>query len=248
MAQQGRLTADKFGYSTPVDAPLYAKPPIYYTDVHNITVTYETDMDAALDLLPAGLEIDGPAFALVMFVKYPFSTLGPYLETILGIPCNFNGEPRVYIPHIVLDSEVPLAAGREIWGYPKKLAEITVETEAPRDVLFGKMERPKGNPIVTAGIRPETPVEFSDEPVEGYSMALRLIPSPTDGEDPSLAELVETHTVNTVKAEWRGPGWVEYHNHSAVDPWYKLKVKEVVDATYRINDMVLGFGKVVKRY
>lgn len=248
MAQEGRLTADKFGYATPVDAPLYAKPPIYYRDVHTITVAYETDLDAALDLLPAGLEIEPPAIASVLFIKYPFSTLGPYLETILGIACTFEGEPRVYIPHIVLNSEVPLAAGREIWGYPKKLAEITIETEAPMDVLFGKMERPRGNLIVSAGVRPETPVEISGEPEEGYSMALRVIPSPTDGEKPSLAELIDTHSVNTVKAEWQGPGWIEFHNHSDVDPWYKLKVKTVVSASYRISDMILGFGRVVKRY
>lgn len=79
-------------------------------------------------------------------------------------------------------------------------------------------------------------------------MALRVIPSPADGEKPSLAELIDTHSVNTVKAEWQGPGWIEFHNHSVVDPWYKLKVKTVVSASYRISDMILGFGRVVKRY
>lgn len=79
-------------------------------------------------------------------------------------------------------------------------------------------------------------------------MALSVIPSPTDGEKPSLADLVDTHSVNTVKSEWQWPGWIEFHNHSDLNPWYKLKVKKVINASYRIYDMVPGFGEVVKRY
>ena len=248
MAREGRLTADKFGFDTPVDAPLYAKPPIHYRDVHAISILYETDMEAALDLLPEGLVIEPPALASVLFIKYPFSTLGPYDETILGISCLFEGTPRFYIPHIVLNSEMPLAAGREIWGFPKKLADITIETDAPSDLLSGKMERPSGHLICSAGIRPETPVDVSGEPEDSYSLALRLIPSPVEVAKPSLAELVETHSVNTLKEVWTGPGWVEFHSHSEVDPWHKLKVKEVVNASYRINDMILGFGRVVRTY
>ncbi len=79
-------------------------------------------------------------------------------------------------------------------------------------------------------------------------MSLRLIPSPVEGAKPSLAELIETHSVSTTKQQWSGPGWAEFHSHSQVDPWHKLKVKEVVNANYRIYDMVLGFGRVVRTY
>ena len=248
MAQEGRLTADKFGYNTPVDAPLYAKPPIDYRDVHAISVTYETDLDAALDLLPEGLVIDPPALATLLFINYPFSTLGPYDETILALSCVFEGTPRSYIAHIVVNSEMPMAAGREIWGFPKKLADITIETGAATDLLSARMQRPTGHTICSAGIRPETPLQVSAEPQEGHSLSLRLIPSPVEGAKPSLAELVETHSVTTMKQSWSGPGWVEFHSHSQVDPWHKLKVKEVVAANYRINDMILGFGRVVRTY
>lgn len=247
MAHEGRL--DLNGYDMPVDAPLYAKPPIHYRDVNAISISYETDLDAALDLLPQGLEIEAPAIATLMFIQYPFSTLGPYNEVILSINCSYDGQPTNYIPHIVVDNEVPLAAGREIWGYPKKLANIEVELSAPVDVLWGKMERPSGNTICSGGIRPERPVEFSTEPTDNYGMALRLIPSPVDGASkPSIAELLRVHHVATVKEEWEGPGWVEYHTHSDVDPWHKLKVKEVVGATYRISDMILGLAEIVKTY
>ena len=168
---------------------------------------------------------------------------------ILGIPCLFAGQPRFYIPHIDLDSVIPLAAGREIWGYPKKLAAITIETDvAGNDILWGRMERPAGNPICSAGVRPERPLPVTGETTEGYSMGLRVIPSPEEDKPPSLAELVDVHSKTTIKAHWQGPGWVEFHNHSELDPWYRLEVKRIVSATYRINDMTLGFGRVVKSY
>ena len=98
----------------PVDAPLYHKPPIHYRHVQTIAVMYETDREAALDLLPEGLMLVEPAIATLLFIRYPYSTLGPYEEAILGISCTWDGEPRFYIPHIVVNSDVPQVAGREI--------------------------------------------------------------------------------------------------------------------------------------
>ena len=66
MSKKGRLIKKNFGYSMPVDAPLYGKPPIYYKDVEGIFISYETDEDAAADMLPEGLELPSPATASVM--------------------------------------------------------------------------------------------------------------------------------------------------------------------------------------
>ena len=153
MAKKGRLTKERFGYGMPVDAPLFARPPIYYKDVEAISIVYETDEDAALDLLPDGLELTSPAMATVIIVRYPFSTLGPYEEAMLGLSCTFKGNPKFYIAHIVVNTDIPLAAGREIWGYPKKFAHIALEKEG--DLVIGIMERPKGNRICTGMVRPK---------------------------------------------------------------------------------------------
>ena len=246
MGLEGRLTPDKFGYSMPVDAPLFAKPPIYYKNAETIGITYVTETEAALDLLPEGLVLPEPAMASLLFIRYPWSTLGPYEETILGLPCLWNGEHKFYIVHIVVNSDIPQAAGREVWGYPKKMATITIETEG--DLIWGKMERPAGNLICSAGIRPETPVK---EPpaTGGGGLSLRVIPSPEEGAPPSLAELIEVPPRNNVTLEsWTGPGWATFHSNSDVDPWHRLGVKQVVAASYRKYDMELGFGKVIKTY
>jgi acetoacetate decarboxylase len=242
---KGRLTRDKFNTNMPLDTPLYSQPPIYYKDVEAIIFTYETDEDAVLDILPEGLECQRPAIATVLIIKYHFSTLGPYDEAILGVSCSFEGKPRFYIPHIVVHSDIPFAAGREIWGYPKKFAHITLEKEG--DLIIGTMERPKGNRICTGVIRPEKPVPIVEtEKIPGIS--LRVIPSPDGSAVPSLAELIEVPPESTTIEAYTGTGFLQFNSISNIDPWHKFKVKNMLSAIYRRYDNVLHPGKVVKRY
>ena len=245
MGKAGRLTKDKFGFSMPVDAPLYCQPPIYYKNIESISFPYETDEEAAADILPEGLELTTPATASVVFIKYTFSTLGPYEEAILGIACTWQGQPKFYIAHIVLNTDSPFAAGREIWGFPKKLAHITLEKEG--DLICGTMERPKGNRICTGVIRPEVPVTLG-ELVKGGTISLRVIPSPEEGAEPSLAELIEVPSKSTPLEAWQGPGSVEFNSNSTIDPWHKIGVKKMLTATYQRSDNILGYGKIIKRY
>jgi acetoacetate decarboxylase len=246
MTKKGRFTKDRFGFSQPADAPLYAKLPIYYRYVEAIEIDYETDEEAALDLLPVGLELPTPAMAAFLLIRYPFSTLGPYEEAILSIISTWEGEERFYIPHIVVNNDIPQAAGREIWGFPKKMAHITLEKGA--DLIWGMMERPQGNRIVTAGVRPEVSVEIEEADLDVVSACLRLIPSPEEGAEPSVAELVEVYSKINILEMWQGPGWIQYDTVSMIDPWHKLSVKQIVSATYRIYHQELGYGKIIKRY
>jgi len=245
MGKAGRFTKDRFGYSMPVDAPLYAKPPIYYKDMETVSFTYETDEDSAADILPEGLELTSPAMASVIFIRYPFSTLGPYDETILGITCIYLGEPKFYIAHIVLNTDSPFAAGREIWGFPKKLAHITIEKEG--DLIGCTMERPKRNRICTGVMRLEVPVTPEDV-VRGGTLSLRVIPSPEEGAEPSLAELVEIPAKRTLIESWQGTGFVEFNSKSTIDPWHKISVKQMVSTTYQKVDNILDYGRIIKRY
>ena len=246
MAKECRFTKDRFGFNQPADAPLYPKPPIYYRNAETIAIDYETDEEAALDLLPEGLELPSPPTAALLLVKYPFSTFGAYEEAILGINSIWKGEQRFYIPHIVLNSDIPQAAGREIWGIPKKLAHITFEKE--KDMFWGKMERPEGHRIVTAGVRPEKPIEMGTQDMDVVSVCLKIIPSPEEGAEPSIAELVEVYSKFTFLEMWQGPGWIHYDTVSMIDPWHRLSVKRIVSATYRVQNIELGYGKIIKKY
>jgi acetoacetate decarboxylase len=244
MTSKGRLSIGNHGFSMPIDAPLYPTPPYPYKDVESFVINYETDEEAALNMLPEELALTETPTAMLMFVQYPFCALGPYEEVILGIHCHHEGNARLYIPHIVVNNEVPLAAGREIWGFPKKLATITIESKG--DGMLGQMQRPEGNLICSMGFRPEQRIAVSGESTDGYSMSLRLIPSSQEGEKPTVAELIETHSTTTQRDLWTGTGWITFHCRSNLDPWHLLSVKKILSANYSLYDMVLGFGRPVQ--
>lgn len=51
----------------------------------------------------------------------PDSTgFGSYVESGTVIPCTFEGKEVNYTAAMYLNDEPPIAAGREIWGFPKK--------------------------------------------------------------------------------------------------------------------------------
>jgi len=243
---RGRLSKDRFGASMPVDAPYYQSPPFYYRNARSMTIVYETDAEAAADLLPEGIELPRPAQAALMVVHYPSSTFGPYNEAILGIQCSWEGVGQIYIAHIVVDTVPPLVGGREIWGFPKKIAQIELQAES--ELVRGSVERPSGLRLLTAAMRPETPLEPTPA-AGGGSLSLRVIPSAEEGQPPSVAELIQVPSTDRHTHEaWTGPATLSYDGESALDPWHGLPVRQVVGALYSRFDFTLPHGRVVRRY
>ena len=140
MAKQGHLNLKNAQYSMPADAAAYQSPPFYYRNTRSISVAFETDTEAALQALPAPLAIAEPATAVLSFYEYPWTTFGPYNEAILSLLVEHKGRPMSYIMHIAVTTEPPMLAGREIWGFPKKLAQIEFKSE--KDMVYGTLERP----------------------------------------------------------------------------------------------------------
>jgi acetoacetate decarboxylase len=244
MARNGRLTIANAGYSMPADAPAYQRPPFYYRGTRSIAVAFETDAEAALNALPAQLTISDPATAVLSFYDYPWTTFGPYYESILSLLVEHKGRPMTYITHIAVTTEPPMLAGREIWGFPKKLAQIEFKQE--RDMIYGTLERPAGVRLASAVVRPERPAD------NGHStprppVSLRLIPSAEENGRPSCAELIETFTDVKIHEAWTGTGSVAFAEGSLLDPWNLLPVRRVLQASYMLSDMTLGFGKVIDR-
>lgn len=243
MAQQGRLSLQRCGYAMPADAPAYQRPPFYYRGARSIAVAFETDAEAALDVLPVPLGLSEPATAVLSFYEYPWSTFGPYNEAILSLTVEYKGRPLIYIQQIAVTTEPPMLGGREIWGFPKKLAAIGFQSE--RDMIFGTLERPAGLRLASAVVRPERPaaqVHAAPRP----AVSLRLIPSPEQrAERPSCAELIECEAEQKLIEAWEGKGSISFAERSSLDPWDRFPIRRVLSASYMLYDMTLGFGKVI---
>lgn len=245
MAKQGRLNLSRFGYSMPVDAPAYQRPPFYYKGARSIAVVFETDPDAALEAIPEPLALSEPGTAVLSFFEYPWTTFGPYNEAILSLLVEHRGKRLSYIQQIMVTTEPPMLAGREIWGFPKKLAAIDFRSE--RDMIYGTLERPAGIRIASAVMRPERPARAHPGPPRA-GVSLRVIPAAETGaERPLCAEIIETVTETKTHEAWEGTGSVALAENSVLDPWSRFPVKRLVGATYTVYDMVLPCGRVIDR-
>jgi acetoacetate decarboxylase len=240
------MTPERFGFDMPVDSPLYSPLPHYFTDAEILQITYETDREAVLDLLPSALEVADSAVAVLTVFHFPAGTLGSYNEVALDLACTLRGQRKFFTAYNLVDNDAGMAAGREIWGVPKKQAHVTLSREF--DLVMGTADRPMNNRLFTALVRPETPVEPS-----GFGAAsrlcLRVMPNVEAGKPPSIAQLVDRdgHRV-TPKRVWRGRGSLVFPAQSAIDPWHAIAVRRIVDATYGIYDYTLDYGTVVESY
>lgn len=121
-------------FAMPLTNPAYPRGPYKFYDREFVVITYRTDPDALRAVVPEPLELAGDTVNYE-FIRMPDSTgFGDYTETGLVIPVRFRGSDGVsqeggYVHAMYLDDNSPIAGGREIWGFPKKLATPKISHE-----------------------------------------------------------------------------------------------------------------------
>jgi acetoacetate decarboxylase len=125
--------------SMPASGPSYPAGPYRFIHREFMVITYETDPEVIRHQLPEPLEpVDAP---LVHYdwIKMPDSSgFGDYTESGMVLPCRFRGEEVNFVVQMYLDDDPPIAAGREIWGFPKKYGHPKLEIV--KDTLTGTLE------------------------------------------------------------------------------------------------------------
>jgi acetoacetate decarboxylase len=145
-----------------------------------------------------------------------------------------------------LNDHPPIAGGRELWGFPKKLANPTLQHDV--DTFIGTLDYGKTRlAIGTMGYKHH---RLADDAVlaslQEPNFLLKIMPH-VDG-TARICELVRYYLTDiTLKGAWTGPGALELHSH-ALAPVAELPVREIVSATHIIADLTLGLGEVVFDY
>jgi acetoacetate decarboxylase len=233
-------------FAMPLTSPAYPPGPYRFVDREYMIVTYRTDPEKLRALVPEPLEIDAP-LVKYEFIRMPNSTgFGDYTETGQVIPVSFRGRKGGYTHCMFLNDEGPIAGGRELWGFPKKLANPSLKVEV--DTLIGTMDYGPVRVVTgTMGYKHKA----ADLAAISASLAvpnflLKIVPH-VDG-SPRICELVEYYLEDvTVKGAWTGPGALSLNPH-ALAPVAELPVLEVVSALHILADLTLGLGKVVHDY
>ena len=137
-------------YSMPLTNPSFPPGPYRFFNREYFIITYRTDPEALAAVVPEPLEVT-ESVVKYEFIRMPDSTgFGDYTETGQVIPVRLKGEDGVYVHSMYLDDEGPIAGGRELWGFPKKLARPKIEVES--DVLVGTLHY--GSVLCASGTMP----------------------------------------------------------------------------------------------
>jgi len=233
-------------FAMPLVAPAYPPGPYRFVDREFLTITYRTDPEALRRVVPAPLEIREP-LVKYEFIRMPDSTgFGDYTETGQVIPVEFRGRQGGYTHCMFLNDHPPIAGGRELWGFPKKLAAPTLRKEI--DTLVGTLDY--GPVRVVTGTMGYKHRDADHDAVlaslQAPNFLLKIIPH-VDG-TARICELVEYYLEDiTLKGAWTGPAALSLTPH-ALAPVAALPVLEVVSAVHLLADLTLGLGKVAHDY
>jgi len=233
-------------FAMPLTNPSYPPGPYRFVDREFFVITYRTDPAALRAVVPHPLRVVEP-LVKYEFIRMPDSTgFGAYTESGQVIPVEFEGQRGGYVHAMYLNDDSPIAGGREIWGFPKKLAEPSLTIE--KDTLIGTLNYgPVRVATGTMGYKHKT-LDHRDvkTSLEAPSFLLKIIPHVDCG--PRVCELVRYYLQDlTVKGAWSGPAALELHNH-ALAPVADLPVLEVKSGVHIVTDLTLGLGEVIHDY
>ena len=233
-------------FAMPLSSPAYPPGPYRFYNREFLVITYRTDPSKLRALVPEPLEIVEPVVKFE-FIRMPDSTgFGDYTESGQVVPVTLNGVAGGYVHSMYLNDESPIAGGREIWGFPKKLADPALRVE--KDTLIGTLN--VGSVRVATGTMGYKHRTLSADNVLKSLLApsylLKIIPHVDCS--PRICELVRYYMTDiTVKGAWEGPAGLELHQH-ALAPVADLPVLEVLSAVHLLTDLTLGLGEVVHDY
>ena len=235
-------------FAMPLTSPAYPPGPYRFVNREYLIITYRTDPAKLRAVVPEPLEIDErEPLVKYEFIRMPDSNgFGDYTESGQVIPVSFRGRKGGYTHCMFLNDEGPIAGGRELWGFPKKLAQPALRTEV--DTLVGTLDYgPLRVATGTMGYKyRDADLAQTKASLETPNFLLKIIPH-VDGTS-RICELVEYHLEDiALKGAWIGPAALSLMPH-ALAPVADLPVLEIVSGVHIRSDLTLGLGRVVYDY
>jgi len=243
----GALLNDSF--STPLGAPLVPRFPIRFRDTAILTIVYRTKLDAVAALLPQPLEPVSDYVLLHFYQMRDPDWFGPHYEFAVQLDAALpaKGIRGAYSPYLMLTTDGGLAAGREIYGQPKKLGSPSIEVSS--DLIVGRAMR-NGIEVAT-GTLPYKQTTASLDDLLRYmpftnNLNYKFVPHITG--EPAIKQLTARRFADVSLLEcWKGPGTAELRPNAQF-PVYRLPVVDMIEGFYWRVDLTLPFGEVIHDY
>lgn len=219
-----------------------------------VMAVWETKPEIVGRLLPAPLKPVARPLASAFVADYPRTNFSvPYKEGALFLSAEYDGVEGAYCLAMPVDNDMAMAGGREVFGYPKKMADIHFDHQGDR--VEGWCERHgvryfqvkaelTGAPDDNALLELMAEGVSDDAAQERYSYNFKYFPSPEGMGFDYNPRLIRESV--TFKPEVIRIGRAEVVlSPSDHDPWAEVEVVKMLGAIYTKGDNTMLPGKVV---
>jgi acetoacetate decarboxylase len=236
-------------WSMPWSAPVFTRPPHSWKGVRSVVMAFQPDPAGLAAVLPPVLE-PGEGAGIVTMLSYGWGDghrTHPFNEAVVLVPVKLDGAEGNFVPFIYVTTDEAMIAGREIAGWPKKLADITWERDGDR--FHGSVTRWGSTIIDIEG-------DFATLPEDDGSMAAlmsngqrptfnyKLIPGP--GEEIEVEEITSS-TLDILPSEMAVGRGTMRTDSSEDDPVSALVPGASGPLVTMVSDNTIPLGEVVHR-
>ena len=227
-------------------APLYEAPPYIYQGNRSINIVFKTTPETLQALVPAPLVPNPDSVLFIYFGQ--LNVVTPiryrYLEMGIGVPVSFSDNAGQYAVYLYLDKAGAIVPGREIYGWPKKDAEISFTEE--KDGIAAQVVR-DGVVLAEATLHLMEKVEpIPQQPAEPW-FNQKLIPSVKKNTPPEVMQLTSTVIESEMQEINTGSATLKLGS-SVSDPLGDIPILTVLEGRFTVDDITLGYGDVIYDY
>jgi len=224
-----------------------------FYDAQMLAVFWETKPEIVARLLPQPLTPAPEPIALAFVAYYPATNFDvTYYESALFLQALYDGREGNYCLSMPVTDDTAMAAGREILGFPKKIARVHFAADGDRAegwterrgvrfmqinaTLNGFTNDPEAQEKLLSAVD-------SDGCVRSLSYNFKHFPAPQGGDFNYNPRLVSQETVMRPKEIRFGEAQIAFQ-HSEYDPLYEVEVVKTLGAVYSRGDNSMMTGKV----
>ena len=204
-------------------------------------VMFQTKPEIVESLLPPPLEPADMPGGLIFIAEYPKTNLGPgYRESAIYLNCRYGEETGTYCLSMPITSEPRMHNGRDIFGLPKKMADIHIERD--ENSVHGWVER---DGIRFIELKIELSGSLPEVPETGPTFLFKAMPriDLTPGFDGPVFLARQKTDVEMRSFEIGAPEVTL--TPSETDPWAEIEIVQVMIGFFMESDNTMQPGKVL---
>ncbi|MBX3598821.1 MAG: acetoacetate decarboxylase family protein [Rhizobiaceae bacterium] len=232
----------------PHRSPLFKPLPRHYAEFEKISVICRASEAGVRRALPEPFEYVSDIIEVfayycpkVVDMAVPGAPARSYVESGVAIQVAVDGVTGGHVLYEYVTTDDAMAPGREIWGYPKKVADVSWDKNDK--TIISRTER-RGQTLIDIEFT-EGPASY-EKPVLQPRLQIKKIPR-ADGLGYDVHQIVLNKLGKwTLHETSTGTAKLKLGGTEFMDPLYELGVVEVLGAERIRAEFELGYGEIFK--